>query len=393
MGEFDITDVIDGIKEFCSDVVEKVVNFFKGLFSNEEQQDDTETFTEEECKNGVSETEVSDDTECTCDACVICTNATEDSIPIHLKKDGVLIHLSGIGRLNKMDIELDGHFLGCVKGGECSVDKDSIEGGMWQEVDDGNDEGEDKEILNRDKSYMICTKNEGIIYFYDDGQKVLECIEEIVADIGKMHISDQGIEMIINFELSGETAKAWGIGEVDENGEVIGIYPHYVFKTENGNYISDGGITFGYGHWVSQDSYNTEIEQKNLVDKYAPGVSFVPPYIPDNGVSYKVSGSTYMPIDEAKNLFRSDLQGAETALNEFLAANSIQLEQNQFDALISFTHQYGAGWWKKEDKKMPTFIREGKGEYDAEEVRNVFKLHDDEKRRAAEAEVFINGYE
>lgn len=53
MGEFDITDVIDGIKEFCSDVVEKVVNFFKGLFSNEEQQDDTETFTEEECKNGV----------------------------------------------------------------------------------------------------------------------------------------------------------------------------------------------------------------------------------------------------------------------------------------------------------------------------------------------------
>jgi hypothetical protein len=61
MGEFDVTDVIDGIKEFCSDVVEKVVNFFKGLFSNEEQQDDTETFTEEEFKNGVSETEVSDD--------------------------------------------------------------------------------------------------------------------------------------------------------------------------------------------------------------------------------------------------------------------------------------------------------------------------------------------
>ena len=180
MGEFDITDVIDGIKEFCSDVVEKVVNFFKGLFSNEEQQDDTETFTEEECKNGVSETEVSDDTECTCDACVICTNATEDSIPIHLKKDDVLIHLSGIGRLNKMDIELDGHFLGCVKGGECSVDKDSIEGGMWQEVDDGNDEGEDKEILNRDKSYMICTKNEGIIYFYDDGQEILDNRDEIL---------------------------------------------------------------------------------------------------------------------------------------------------------------------------------------------------------------------
>ena len=55
-----------------------------------------------------------------------------------------------------------------------------------------------------------------------------------------------------------------------------------------------------------------------------------------------------MPIDEAKNLFRSDLQEAETALNEFLAANSIQLEQNQFDALISFTHQYGKDRWKQE---------------------------------------------
>ena len=52
MGEFDVTDVIDGIKEFCSDVVEKVVNFFKGLFSNEEQQDDTETFTEPDTTAG-----------------------------------------------------------------------------------------------------------------------------------------------------------------------------------------------------------------------------------------------------------------------------------------------------------------------------------------------------
>ena len=93
---------------------------------------------------------------------------------------------------------------------------------------------------------------------------------------------------------------------------------------------------------------------------------------------------------EAIELLKSDLKRFEDVVNKSI---KYPIEQNQFDALISFTHQYGAGWWKKEDKKMPTFIREGKGEYDAEEVRNVFKLHDDEKRRAAEAEVFINGYE
>ena len=53
----------------------------------------------------------------------------------------------------------------------------------------------------------------------------------------------------------------------------------------------------------------------------------------------------------------------------------------------------GQGGGKRRIRKCLHCIREGKGEYDAEEVRNVFKLHDDEKRRAAEAEVFINGYE
>lgn len=73
---------------------------------------------------------------------------------------------------------LAGAKTGCAAGGLNCYDKESIEGGTWQEVDSENDEGEGKEILNRDKSYMICTKHEGVIYFYDDGQEIKECLEE-----------------------------------------------------------------------------------------------------------------------------------------------------------------------------------------------------------------------
>lgn len=79
------------------------------------------------------------------------------------------------------------------------------------------------------------------------------------------------------------------------------------------------------------------------------------------------------------------------AVNDFLETNELQLSQNQFDVLVSFTYQYGAGWWKM-DKVMPKFIRDGKGVYDPDEVRKVFSMHDTPDRRAIEAEVFINGY-
>ena len=64
-----------------------------------------------------------------------------------MKKEDSLIHISGISRLNKTDIEIDGWFRGCKKADACTVDKESIEGGTWQEVDSENDEGEGKEIL------------------------------------------------------------------------------------------------------------------------------------------------------------------------------------------------------------------------------------------------------
>ena len=86
------------------------------------------------------------------------------------------------------------------------------------------------------------------------------------------------------------------------------------------------------------------------------------------------------------------MKSAEDAVNDFLDKNNVKLNQHQFDALVSFTHQYGENWWTKTPEKvLPKFIRQGNGSYTEADVRSTFALHDDPKRRAVEAEVFING--
>ena len=106
-------------------------------------------------------------------------------------------------------------------------------------------------------------------------------------------MSSNGIAMLADFEMTEGYAKARGIGEFDRQGNFMGIYPHYVFKTDNntGEIISDGGITIGYGYWITKELYDRGGEPKELIDKYAPNASFNPPTIPSTGLSYKVSDS------------------------------------------------------------------------------------------------------
>ncbi|WP_312442715.1 lysozyme [Lacrimispora sp.] len=211
-----------------------------------------------------------------------------------------------------------------------------------------------------------------------------------------MTTSSDGRKMIAGFEQNADTLHptGWGLGAYDAQGVLVGIYPHYVFKEDgNGGYISDGGITFGYGHWISQAKYNANPDSKLLIDTYCPGASFLPTTIPSDGVSYVVRNSSYISLQKADDLLSEDLKSAEDAVNDFLDNNNVKLNQHQFDALVSFTHQYGENWWTKTPEKvLPKFIRQGNGNYAEADARNTFALHDDPKRRAVEAEVFINGY-
>ena len=208
-----------------------------------------------------------------------------------------------------------------------------------------------------------------------------------------MAMSSQGIEMLKSFEMSDGILKDWGIGAYDEQDHLIGIYPHYVFKPDaDRNWISDGGITIGYGHWISKGLYSGNDDDKELIDKYALNAPILPINIPRNGKTYVVPGSSYVPLNETEELFKADIKKSEEAVNDFLYENQIKLNQNQFDVLVSFTHQYGAGWWELEGKKLPELIKRGNGNYDDGEVRYIFLEHNDKERRKKEAEIFINGY-
>ena len=118
---------------------------------------------------------------CVCGACVMCKNATTDSNPVHMIKDGERVELSDRAELNKKDILMETPFAGCETTEDkiCGVKAEDIEDGEWQDVDETKNQGKDKETLKSQSSYMVCTKGWGIIYFVDAGQQVKDFADEL----------------------------------------------------------------------------------------------------------------------------------------------------------------------------------------------------------------------
>ena len=120
---------------------------------------------------------------CVCGACVICTNASKYSDPVHMLKDGKKVEVGGLSELNKKDILMDKPFAGCEAAADkvCEVTEADIEDGEWKETDPMNSQGEGMEALKKESSYMVCTKGWGIIHFVDCGQEVKEFVDELSA--------------------------------------------------------------------------------------------------------------------------------------------------------------------------------------------------------------------
>lgn len=110
-------------------------------------------------------------------------------------------------------------------------------------------------------------------------------------------------------------------------------------------------------------------------------------------MAYRVPDSSPVPIAEVMRLYKEDLSGSVKAVNVFLSTHEISLKQHQFDMLVSFSHNYGDGWWSKTNKVLPKFIIEGKGNYDPKEVIRIFEMHSNKERRTQEAIIFNNGYD
>lgn len=200
-----ISETVSGeVAEKLTDQIETALDVIvKGIRTVMESNDRTnmETADEADCIDGVYTNETPEDTKCTCNACVWCTNAALASDPVHIKKDGSLVHIQSISQLNKFDIDLEQPFWRCTEAEEegyvCSVDREYIEGGTWHDVNELDDEGEGIETVNMDSSYMICTKYGGIIYFCDNGQDVLDNAKKILG-IPDTPLYNYTLEMVGN---------------------------------------------------------------------------------------------------------------------------------------------------------------------------------------------------
>ncbi len=116
-------------------------------------------------------------------------------------------------------------------------------------------------------------------------------------------------------------------------------------------------------------------------------------------------GDDCAPITEeqAMELFRSEMVGCEAYMNSFFAKNGIVLNQNQFDALMSFTYNVGIGWttYKNDDGtwcKLKALLLSGPDYWTEDACQEAFGtwvkaggqvLPGLVKRRAAEATMFV----
>lgn len=115
---------------------------------------------------------------------------------------------------------------------------------------------------------------------------------------------------------------------------------------------------------------------------------------------------TEITEEQAFQLLKSEIVATEQYMNNFFVKNGIVLNQNQYDALLSFTYNVGIGWttYKNEEGGwclLRTMLEEGPESWTEERVQKSFGswvnaggqiLPGLVQRRAAEAELFLTPY-
>ena len=103
--------------------------------------------------------------------------------------------------------------------------------------------------------------------------------------------------------------------------------------------------------------------------------------------------------EKADALMREALQVKEDAVNKFLGKHNIQMTQNQFDALISFTYNIGTSWMSS-GTRLNNYLINGIGNYTDIQIVNAIGTwcHQGKsvnnilvKRRLHEAKIFLFG--
>lgn len=299
---------------------------------------------------------------------------------------------------------------GCKAAGDCEPDIEQL---MWLGCEDNGVNVTGNNTLLKNTAYMFCHTGQGVLYIEESGQHlpdVVDVLEESEAreenaglnvdDYGRMVMSNVGRRMLMNFELTADYARGRGIGQFDNQGNLIGVYPHYVITVRNGVLVSDGAITLGYGiaifpHHVDQnDSVNYNPEFAELYNTYAPGAPFT---TANTSATHAVPGSSPVSMEKLQPLFTNRLQRYENALNNFLEDINVQLEDYQFDVFASFTFNMGTETWTLPDRQdwyINQLLRNGPP-FDPDEVRRAFQAFintgENVNRRARERDILIDG--
>ena len=99
--------------------------------------------------------------------------------------------------------------------------------------------------------------------------------------------------------------------------------------------------------------------------------------------------------DQAHNLLVSELKSHEKSVNNYISKYKIPINQNQYDALVSFTYNVGSGWMS--NSTLSTYLKNGIYNYSANDYAYAFGmwcraggsvLQGLVRRRTAEAKLF-----
>lgn len=102
--------------------------------------------------------------------------------------------------------------------------------------------------------------------------------------------------------------------------------------------------------------------------------------------------------EQALVLFKNELASFDAYLNDFKKENNIELNQKQYDALLSFSYNVGTGWMKS--STIRTYLLNGITNYTNEQITNAFAMWNKSggkvldgltRRRKAEALMFLGG--
>ena len=152
-------------------------------------------------------------------------------------------------------------------------------------------------------------------------------------------LSMEGVEILRELELADWQLEDLGV--YDENGNLIGIWPYYVMvSNKDGTHSSDGGVTIGVGHIISEEEWKDETNpDRQLLAQYVPEGFVVEKITVKDGEllpygGYTVKDADMVPIDVVEQIYYSDIAEFSKAITNFLKQENITVTQYEFDALV-----------------------------------------------------------